>query len=214
VIRLLRAADYRRMPWKNGSGETREILVSPAGATLDALEWRVSLAAVASDGPFSEFRGITRTLSVIRGAGITLRVGDGPARRLLQTSDPCTFDGETPTSASLIDGPIVDLNVMSRRGVARHRVSRLRLEGASQLATSADVTLAFCCSGSAMCRVGETSVELSEEDCALIEGKPSIAGRLGGSEENGANVTGVAGVTGAAELFVIDLYRELTRSSS
>ena len=208
MIRLLRAIDYRRMPWRNGGGETREILVSPPGASLDALEWRISLATVASDGPFSEFRGITRTLSVIRGAGITLRVADEPPRQLLQSSEPCTFDGETATSASLIDGPIVDLNVMSRREVASHRVSRLSVEGTSQLATSADVTLVFCRTGSVMCRDGGTAVALTEEDCVLIEGppravelvtaragsqKPSIAGRLGAS---------------AAELFVIELYRE------
>src|SRR5262245_6371978 len=119
------------MRWKNGGGETREVLVSPVGASLDAMEWRVSLATMASDGPFSEFRGITRTLSVIRGAGITLHVGGGPVRELLVSSEPHTFDGETPTSASLIDGPIVDLNVMSRRGVAHHRVTSMTLDGSS-----------------------------------------------------------------------------------
>ena len=214
MIRLLRAIDYRRMPWRNGGGETREILVSPPGASLDALEWRISLATVASDGPFSEFRGITRTLSVIRGAGITLRVADEPPRQLLQSSEPCTFDGETATSASLIDGPIVDLNVMSRRGVAGHRVSRLSLEGASQLATSADVTLVFCRTGSVMCRDGGTAVELNEEDCALIDDQPRavdlVAARAGSEQPSIAGRLGAS----AAELLVIELYRELTRSGS
>jgi environmental stress-induced protein Ves len=218
LIRLLRAIDYRRMPWKNGGGETREILVSPPGASLDTLEWRISLATAASDGPFSEFRGITRTLSVIRGAGITLRVADEPPRQLLQSSEPCTFDGETATSASLIDGPIVDLNVMSRRGVAGHRVSRLSLEGAAQLATSADVTFVFCRTGSVMCRDGGTSVELSEEDCALVEGHSEdqpravelVAARAGPEKPSIAGRLGARGV----ELLVIELYRELTRSGS
>lgn len=187
------------MPWKNGGGETREVLVSPAGASLDAMEWRVSLATVASDGPFSEFRGITRTLSVLRGAGITLQVGDEPSRQLLQSSVPCTFDGETPTSAWLIDGPIVDLNVMSRRGVSGHRVSRSSLEGTSQLATSADVTLVFCGTGALMCHAGEASAELSAEDCALIE-------------ERDRSVQLVA--ARPSDIFVIELYRELTRSGS
>ncbi|MEJ1966813.1 MAG: HutD family protein [Gammaproteobacteria bacterium] len=87
-ILIVRSADYRRMPWKNGGGETREIAVSPAGAALDALDWRVSLATVASDGPFSVFSGVTRTLSVIRGAGINLQVGDAPPRALMQSSEP------------------------------------------------------------------------------------------------------------------------------
>ena len=187
------------MPWKNGGGETREILVSPPGVSLNALAWRVSLATVASDGPFSEFRGITRTLSVIHGAGITLHVDDGSSRQLLQSSEPFTFDGETSTRASLIEGPIVDLNVMSRRGVAGHRVTKMNLEGASQLATSADVTLVFCRAGGVMCRTGETSVELSAEDCALIEGNTQLV-QLEAAR--------------ASDLFVIELYRELTSSHS
>ena len=162
------------MPWKNGGGETREVLVSPADASLDSMEWRVSLATVATDGPFSAFRGITRTLSVIRGSGVSLEVrphgGHASSRQLLQSSEPYTFDGEVPTSACLIDGPIVDLNVMSRRGVAEHRVTRMSLEGTSQLSTTAEVVLVFCCTGAMMCHAGESSVELAEEDCALIEG--------------------------------------------
>jgi uncharacterized protein len=211
LIRLLRSSEYRRMPWKNGGGETREILVSPPGASLDALEWRVSLATVASDGPFSEFRGITRTLSVIRGAGITLEVGPLVGHRqtqqLLTSSEPYTFDGEVPASAWLIDGPIVDLNVMSRRGVARHRVTRMRLEGVSQLATSADVTLVFCRTGSVMCHAGETSIELGAEDCALMApSRPAIEGC--------SSLWSASASTTASELFVIELYRELTRSGS
>jgi len=199
LIRLLRATDYRRMPWKNGGGETREILVSPAGASLDTMEWRVSLATVASDGPFSEFRGITRTLSVIRGSGITLRVGDRQARQMRVSSEPHTFDGETPTSATLIDGPIVDLNVMSRRGVADHRVKKISLDGSAQLATSGDVTLVFCRVGSVLCRAGKSSLELGDEDCALIEGE-TRAVQLVASR--------------ASDLFVIELYRALTSSGS
>ena len=41
-MRILRAPDYRRMPWKNGGGETTEIAVFPAGAGLDDFDWRVS----------------------------------------------------------------------------------------------------------------------------------------------------------------------------
>src|SRR5690349_8702881 len=121
-MRLLRSSDYRRMPWKNGGGETRQVAVWPAGASLDALDWRVSLATVASDGPFSTFAGVTRTLCVIQGAGIELSIRDEPPQALYTSSEPCTFDGEAPASASLIRGPIVDLNVMSRRGRFRHRV--------------------------------------------------------------------------------------------
>jgi environmental stress-induced protein Ves len=198
-MRILRSADYRRMPWKNGGGETREIAVSPAGAPLDALDWRISLATVASDGPFSTFSAVTRTLCVIHGAGIELQVGEAPPRTLRPTSEPCTFDGETPTRASLIDGPIVDLNVMSRRGRFRHRLTRLAFSGSSELTTVADSTVVFCRAGALLCSAGTGSGELNPEDCAIVEG-PSHSVRLSAAQP--------------ADVLVIELYRELTRSGS
>ena len=52
-MKLLRASDHKRMPWKNGGGETVEITVSPAGVALADFDWRVSMGTVATDGPFS-----------------------------------------------------------------------------------------------------------------------------------------------------------------
>ena len=69
-MQILRAANYKVMPWKNGLGSTTEIAIFPANAKLDDFDWRVSMAQVTSDGPFSSFPGIDRTLLVIDGAGI------------------------------------------------------------------------------------------------------------------------------------------------
>lgn len=157
------------MPWKNGGGETREIMVSPAGATLDSLDWRVSLATVATDGPFSTFQGVQRTLCVIRGAGIRLHVGDAPPITLLESSAPYSFDGEATTSATLIDGDIVDLNVMSRRGRWRHAVKRLTCHGNQQFKVSSCPTLVFCQRGKLLCAAGNQSDSLASEDCAVID---------------------------------------------
>lgn len=176
-MRILRASEYRRMPWKNGGGETREILVSPSGATLDSLDWRVSLATVASDGPFSVFHGIDRTLCVIDGAGIRLQVqvGTAAATTLLDSSAPFSFDGEATTSSTLVNGAIVDLNVMTRRGRWRHAVKRLTCEGSLQLAVNADLVIVFCQRGKLLCTAGE-SVTLTSEDCAVIDGNsPNIS---------------------------------------
>ena len=63
--RILRSPDHRRMPWKNGRGETTEIAVHPAGASIDDFGWRVSMAGVAEDGDFSLFPGIAITLTVV-----------------------------------------------------------------------------------------------------------------------------------------------------
>lgn len=72
--------------------------------------WRLSIADVASDGPFSSFVGLTRILTVIEGNGIVL---DAENRTLEAVSGvPVRFDGGEAIVSKQIDGPIRDLNVM------------------------------------------------------------------------------------------------------
>jgi len=153
------------MPWKNGGGETREIAASPAGATLDNMDWRVSLATVATDGPFSLFKGIQRTLCVIHGAGIQLQAGDSMPADLYVTSEPYAFDGEAVTSARLIDGPIADLNVMTRRGRFRHNVRRLVRNDTFLLDTQAPTLIVYCVRGDLQCAAGT----LQADDTAIFD---------------------------------------------
>lgn len=68
-MRLIRSASYRRQPWKNGGGETIEIAAHPVGATTDNFDWRISMARVEGDGPFSTFPDIDRTLTILEGMG-------------------------------------------------------------------------------------------------------------------------------------------------
>ncbi|PBB28262.1 MULTISPECIES: HutD family protein [unclassified Mesorhizobium] len=148
-MRILRAADYRVMPWKNGGGTTTEIAVSPDGAGLDEFDWRVSMARVEGSGPFSSFAGIDRTLSVLEGDGVVLDVAGRPAVRLTPASAPFAFPADLPTSAALIAGPITDLNVMTRRGRTLHSVERLAISRPVDIATRAGSILILCHKGEA-----------------------------------------------------------------
>ena len=114
-MKILRAADRVASPWKNGGGVTFEIAVGPAGSSLGDFDWRVSTALVAADGAFSHFEDVDRTLLLIAGSGMALRVGDD-ATTLTTASEPLLFAGDAPATARLLDGPITDLNVMVRRG--------------------------------------------------------------------------------------------------
>lgn len=113
--RVLRAAGRVAVPWKNGGGVTREIAAGPEGATADTFDWRVSLAEVAADGPFSLFPGVDRTLTVVEGAGMDLMVG-GEHHIVDEPHWPHEFPGDLETDGRLLDGPVVNLNVMYRRG--------------------------------------------------------------------------------------------------
>jgi environmental stress-induced protein Ves len=108
-MRIIRAADYRSMPWKNGAGTTTVIAVFPEGATLDDFDWRISRAKVAAPGAFSAFPSVDRTLCLLSGEGVKLKVsGQGP-RRLDLASPPFTFSGETPVDAEPIGRAVEDL---------------------------------------------------------------------------------------------------------
>ena len=75
-MKIIRFANLATAPWKNGGGVTREI------ARLDsdgAMVWRLSIADVAVEGPFSKFAGMQRILTVIEGAGMRLERGDAGA---------------------------------------------------------------------------------------------------------------------------------------
>lgn len=122
---ILHSRDYQRMPWKNGGGTTTEIWkhAAPAGEML----WRLSIADVASDGPFSEFPGIDRWIMVIQGAGMQLTIDGLGAKRLDRPFEPLFFPGDAKTDCTLIDGPIRDFNFMIARsfGQGTLQVSRL-----------------------------------------------------------------------------------------
>jgi len=117
--RRIRLADIAATPWKNGGGVTREIATGGrpgvAGPAHD-WGWRVSLAEVAADGPFSIFPQTDRVIAVIEGAGMDLLRPDGTTLAL-EPFVPVAFAGEEPLDGRLRGGPVRDLNVMVRRGL-------------------------------------------------------------------------------------------------
>ncbi|MGO4436254.1 HutD/Ves family protein [Rhizobium sp. RAF56] len=170
LVTILRAKDYRRMPWKNGGGETVEIAVFPEGAGLAEFEWRISMATVAADGPFSVFPEIDRTLSIIDGAGMTLAIDGREPVLLTQDSEPLPFAADAPTSATLVKGAITDLNVMTRRGAHRHSVARAVADNRRTIELTTATTLILC-DGSRLDVTGaELNASLAARDCLVIHG--------------------------------------------
>lgn len=137
--RVIRNRDLARVPWKNGGGTTAEIAAFPEGSAFETFGWRISMADVASNGPFSIFPSIERTLIVVEGDGIELDV-EGIVYPLDKASPKLSFSGDDMTTGRLLSGPIRDLNVMTRRGQFRHR-TRFVESGVALL--SEDTTVAF-----------------------------------------------------------------------
>ncbi|OKO70142.1 HutD family protein [Bradyrhizobium sp. AS23.2] len=190
-MRILRAAAYRRMPWKNGGGETIEMVVSPAGASFDTFDWRLSMAHVGAPGPFSLFPGIDRTLSVIEGHGLVLASPGCKLVTLDRQTAPFAFSGDMAVESTLTDGAIDDLNVMTRRGRCHHRVRRQRLTGTAKLAWSGEVGIVVVIGGTAGITVGSQSVMLGPTEAIVLEADDASA------------LT--ATPQGTAELFVVEI---------
>ena len=112
-MRVQRIAEHRAMPWANGKGTSYEV-ASDRDAS-DHWSWRVAIAPVTEDGPFSLLPGIDRQLVVIDGKGMVLEV-DGKTVEC-PSGQVVSFSGDSTTSARLIDGPIVDIGLMTSRGV-------------------------------------------------------------------------------------------------
>ena len=156
-------------PWKNGAGLTREIAVGPRGAGNADFDWRISLAEVAGDAPFSAFPGVDRCITLLRGAGMRLVSLDASVdHRLDQPLAPFRFSGDLALNATLFGGACSDFNVMTRRGAWSAEVSVVRF--ACEL-TDGDAMLLFGIAGTWQIDAGATDHDAAwrlEPDTALL----------------------------------------------
>ena len=111
-LHLVHADTVTPQAWRNGGGQTRELLAISPGP-----DWamRISRADIAADGPFSAFPGVQRWFAVLEGAGVTLHFADQPV--ILRRGDaPLAFDGAAAPGCTLLAGATQDLNLMVRQG--------------------------------------------------------------------------------------------------
>jgi uncharacterized protein len=135
-MQVLTPDSFTPMPWKNGGGVTHEI----AKVERDRrLVWRLSIATVASDGPFSAFPGCTRILTVLSGAGLVLRSPDGVI--VAEPLRPVRFSGDLQVTGERISADVRDLNVIFDASVVAAKVTRAI--GPEELATDPGEQLAF-----------------------------------------------------------------------
>ena len=70
-LNVLRAADYPRMPWKNGGGSTEEI-TRDAGEGLEGFGWRLSIADIGEMCGYYDSRYFSRVFK--KQVGVTPEV--------------------------------------------------------------------------------------------------------------------------------------------
>ena len=135
---VVRSDEVAPQPWANGGGTTRELLRADDGS------WRISLADVTSDGPFSSFPGLHRLLTVVDGPVLGLEV-DGETH-VVEPHRPFAFSGDATVAASVPDGPVRVLNVIAD-GTVESFVTVLEL-GRTSVLPLADDQAAYVLKGS------------------------------------------------------------------
>ena len=113
-MEIIRYAELKSEPWRNGGGVTRELASHPLAASAQdgAWDWRVSIAELTKAGDFSPFPGMERVLTVIEGELLLLTV-DGEEHPL-EKYRPFRFSGEAAAHGALPTGDIRNLNVITR----------------------------------------------------------------------------------------------------
>ncbi|MCA1299190.1 HutD/Ves family protein [Stappia indica] len=126
-LRIILAEALRPVAWVNGGGITREIA---ADSDAEGVLWRLSLADVDREGPFSEFPAMSRILTVVAGDGMTL---EAPQETLqARPLEPVAFSGTRPIMGRLPNGPVHNFNLIFRERAIDARVTPLH--GALELA--------------------------------------------------------------------------------
>lgn len=110
--------DLPRERWRNGAGWTRTILSAGRNGKTD---WRVSLAEIEREAPFSLFPGMDRTAVLAKGGPLRLQ---GPSHQwaLDAPGDLARFPGEWQLQNSAPTTDTMIWNVMTRRGAAHAEV--------------------------------------------------------------------------------------------
>ena len=158
VMRVISANTYQTTSWKNGGGITHEIAIK---SDASRILWRLSVAEVGSDGPFSYFEGLSRVLTVIEGAGLLL-VGQGKTFHA-DLFRPVAFSGSLPITGVLNDGPIRDFNLIYNSDLIEGRVDVLKGGELSTFAKPNQTHALFAAHGI----VKASGVEIAVGDCGF-----------------------------------------------
>jgi len=122
----------RPVAWLNGGGLTRELARGPVSSAQAEFGWRLSLADIERDGPFSSMPGCDRSFALVEGS-IWLELPDGRVA-LDARSDPVHFAGEVAPMAELRGDSICRaFNLILVRGRWAGQMRRVRLADGKRL---------------------------------------------------------------------------------
>jgi len=165
--------ELESIPWSNGGGSTTEVATDAT-----PWNWRLSVAEIRVEGPFSNFEGVRREFTVLD-APVLLAFDEREveARRL----EVLRFDGGTPPYCHLPENPTRAVNLMLRGDTEGMLVAR-PLAG-SMMLPGGFGWIVLCITGHATVQRGEDVFGLeagmfmqlaSKGERALLEGAGEV----------------------------------------
>jgi environmental stress-induced protein Ves len=129
-MQVFKAAASQQQSRKCGAEASVDIAVFPPEASLEDFHWRVSLATVEDGGLFQRYWGVDRSLALLEGGALAMAVDGAHKSRIEAGPAKLAFNGEASIFGCPLDGPVIDLSVMTRRQYCQHRMDWLEWEGA------------------------------------------------------------------------------------
>ena len=170
-LQIFRQRGYREGRWRNGLGTSWDIVSDRDGADFD---WRLALARIDGDVPFSDYPGIDRVFTLIEGEGLDLEVASVGRLAVHERFEPQFFPGDAATACRVLGGPCRALNLFVRRD--RFAVTVIVTELGEHVTAGHDgITLLYALSGEVQVG-GET---LAQGDAALLTAPALVSSQAG-----------------------------------
>lgn len=186
-ITRLGPADYERVPWKNGGGETVNIATAFRAGTTHrdwrGVVWRFGRTAIVAPGPFSDFSGFDRAQVVVAGRGLVLETARGEID-LREPFRPALYPGEPPIVSRLEAGPVEVVNLIGDR--SRVAVSLASVRSGAMLELSAGEHIVYAASGPTSLRIDAAAETLAHHHALRL----SVAGTVTVRAESGIALIG------------------------
>lgn len=167
-LHVIRPGDWEETIWKNGQGRSWSVCRSTDADVTD-FDWSVSVAVLQDEREFSFYPGIDRTLAILDGQGMKIRLNDLEVVVTME-SEPFAFEGDTRVVGDVVaKEPVTDFNVLTRRSTCHHTSERISVGGMGVLSSRADVLIAHAQSSIGGIEIEGTDVTLRARDTLIIK---------------------------------------------
>ena len=112
-MKIIRQDEYREGRWRNGMGVSWDIASDSSEA--DGFGWRLALARIDSDVPFSIYPGVDRIFTLVEGGGVDLDLEGVGTLAATRPYVPHPFPCDVPAQCRLRAAPCRALNLFTRR---------------------------------------------------------------------------------------------------